>query len=59
VNCNKLLTGLLAMYRDSTVDQYYDPTLLTNYGKRYLLFAGVILCLALVGIIVPLVIRFL
>ena len=56
---DKLLNGILAMYRDSDVDKYYDQTLLTNYGKRYLLFTGVILCLAVVGIAVPLVIRFL
>jgi len=53
----KLLTGLLAMYRDNDVDQYYDSSLLTNYAKRYLLFTGVILCLAVTGIVVPLVIR--
>jgi len=56
---NKLLAGLLAMYRDNRVDQYYDSSLLTSYGKRYLLFTGVILCLALTGIVVPLVIRIL
>jgi hypothetical protein len=55
----KLLTGLLAMYRDNGVDQYYDPSLLTNYGKRYSLFTGVIVCLAVTGIVVPLVVRFL
>ena len=56
---NKLLAGLLAMYRDNGVDQYYDSSLLTGYGKRYLLFAGIILCLALTAIVVPLVIRIL
>jgi hypothetical protein len=56
---NKLLKGLLAMYRDNDVDQYYDSSLLVNYGKRYLLFIGVIICLAITGIVVPLIIRFL
>jgi hypothetical protein len=56
---NKLLEGLLAMYKDNQVAQYYDSTLLTNYGRRYMLFMGVILCLAVTGIVVPLVIRFL
>lgn len=56
---NKLLAGLLAMYRDNDVDRYYDPSLLTNYNRRYMLFIGVILCLAVTGIVVPLVIRFL
>ena len=56
---NKLLQGLLSMYRDNEVDKYYDSSLLTNYGKRYFLFTSVILCLAITSVIVPLVIRFL
>ena len=54
---DKLLNGLLAMYRDNEVDRYYDSSLLTNYGKRYLLFGGVMICLAVTGIVVPLIIR--
>jgi hypothetical protein len=54
----KLLNGLLAMYRDNDVDRYYDASLLANYGKRYLLFIGVILSLAFTGIAVPLIVRF-
>ncbi len=52
-----LLQGLLSMYRDNNVDKYYNSSLLTNYGKRYSLFIGVILCLAATSIIVPLVLR--
>ena len=55
----KLLHGLLGMYHDQKVDKYYDASLLTNYDKRYWLFTGVILCLAVTAVIVPLVIRFL
>ena len=55
---NKLLNGLLAMYGDNDVDQYYDASLLTNYGKRYMLFIGVILALAVTSITVPLIVRF-
>jgi hypothetical protein len=55
----KLLRGLLAMYRDNDVDKYYDSSLLTNYDRRYLLFTGVILCLATTAIVVPLIIRIL
>ncbi|MCG2767001.1 MAG: hypothetical protein L6435_01265 [Anaerolineae bacterium] len=54
---NRLLGGLLAMYRDNDVAQYYDSSLLTGYGKRYLAFTGVIVCLALTSIVVPLIIR--
>ena len=53
-----LLAGLVAMYRDNDVDKYYDPSLMSNYGVRYLLFAGVVAALAITAIIVPLVIRF-
>jgi hypothetical protein len=54
-----LLNGLVGMYQDHQVDKYYDPSLLSNYGVRYLLFAGVIVILALTAIVVPLIIRFL
>ncbi len=54
-----LLDGLVAMYHDHEVEKYYDPSLLSSYGTRYLLFAGVIVILALTAIIVPLIIRFL
>lgn len=54
---NKLLRGLLAMYHDNEVDQYYDSSLLTSYNKRYMLFTGIILCLAITSIVVPLIIR--
>jgi hypothetical protein len=54
-----LLSGLVTMYHDNKVDKYYDPSLLSNYGVRYLLFAGVIVVLALTAILVPLIIRFL
>lgn len=53
-----LLNGLIDMYRDQEVDKYYATTLMSNYGVRYLLFAGVIASLAATAIIVPLVIRF-
>ena len=56
---NKLLQGLLSMYRDNEVDKYYDFSLLTNYGKRYFLFTAIVLCLAITSVLVPLVIRFL
>jgi len=52
-----LLEGLVSMYRDHDIAQYYDPSLVSNYGVRYMLFAGVILTLALTAILVPLIIR--
>ena len=55
----KLLAGLITMYVDNQVDKYYDKTLVSNYGIRYLLFGAVIILLALTAIVVPLVIRLL
>ena len=53
-----LLDGLVGMYRDHDADKYYNPSLISNYGVRYLLFSGVILTLALTAITVPLIVRF-
>ena len=53
-----LLHGLVTMYQDNDVDKYYDPSLLSSYGTRYILFTGVIVTLALTAIVVPLIIRF-
>ncbi|MEJ2758053.1 MAG: hypothetical protein P8046_06165, partial [Anaerolineales bacterium] len=53
----KLITGLIKMYQDNDVDKYYDPELLRNYNVRYTLFTGVIVCLGITAIIVPLIIR--
>lgn len=55
----KLLGGVMRMYGDEEIADYYDPTLLTNYNRRYTLFIGVILSLAVTAVLVPLVIRFL
>lgn len=52
-----LLRGLLAMYQDNDVDQYYDASLMAGYGKRYMLFTAVVVCLAVTGIPVPLIVR--
>ena len=57
-NRRTLLDGLVAMYRDNDVDRYYDPSLMSNYGVRYLLFGGVIATLAVTAVMVPLIIRF-
>ena len=53
-----LLDGVVAMYRDNDVDKYYDPSMVSNYGTRYLLFTGVIVTLAATAIVVPFIIRF-
>ena len=55
----KLLDGLIRMYEDNQVDKYYDRSLVSNYGTRYLLFGAVICILAFTAIVIPLIIRFL
>jgi len=54
---SKLINGLLKMYKDQGVEGYYDASLLSNYNVRYNLFILVVVCIGLVAIIVPFVIR--
>jgi len=49
----KLINGLIEMYKDNKVDQYYDPSLLKHYKLRYNLFVVVILVTGLISIVVP------
>jgi hypothetical protein len=53
----KLLSGLLVMYKDKQVDKYYDSSLLGKYNTRYNLFIMVIVFTGLISIVVPFVIR--
>jgi hypothetical protein len=53
----KLLNGLLKMYKDQSVEGYYDASLLSNYNTRYNLFILAVIFTGLVAIIVPFVIR--
>jgi hypothetical protein len=56
---NKLLSGLVKMYADHDVAEYYDTALLENYNKRYTMFTIVIGSLAVTAVIVPLIVRLL
>ena len=49
----KLLTGLLRMYADHKVADYYDPSILESYDARYTLFTIVVLFTGVVAIAVP------
>ena len=53
----KLITGLISMYRDQNVDKYYDESLLTNYNVRYNLFILVVVCTGVIATIVPFILR--
>jgi hypothetical protein len=49
----KLINGLLKIYKDNDIDQYYDPSLLETYKTRYSLFMLAVLFTGIVAIIVP------
>ncbi len=51
----KLITGLLAMYEDHEVAQYYDASLLSSYQVRYNLFMLAVLFTGIVAIVIPFV----
>ena len=53
----KLLNGMVRMYKDNKVDQYYDESLLDAYGFRYKLFIAVLMILGTIAIVVPLLNR--
>jgi hypothetical protein len=53
----KLISGLVAMYKDNDVAKYYDASLIATYGARYKLFMAVLVSLALVSVVVPLIAR--
>jgi hypothetical protein len=55
----KLIGGLVRMYEDNNIAQYYDPTLLDSYRARYKLFIAVLASLAVIAIVVPLLERLL
>ncbi len=51
----KLLNGLLKMYKDQGVADYYDQSLLSDYRMRYNLFMFGVLFIGLVALIIPFV----
>ena len=54
----KLTAGLIQMYKDAEINQYYDETLLSNYMRRYVMFTAIIGLLGVTAILIPLVILF-
>ena len=53
----KLVNGLLKMYKDQGVEGYYDASLLSNYNTRYNLFILTVVCIGVIAIVVPFVVR--
>ena len=53
----KLLKGLIQMYKDQDVAKYYDMSLLGNYNVRYNLFVMVVIFTGVIGAVVPFILR--
>jgi len=53
----KLLDGLIKMYKDQNVDKYYDQSLMGNYNVRYNLFIMVVIFTGIIATIVPFILR--
>ncbi len=49
----KLLNGLLKMYQDQGVADYYDQSLLSDYRMRYNLFMFGVLFIGIVALVIP------
>jgi hypothetical protein len=52
----RLNEGLMKLYKDEGVDQYYDGSIFKSYETRYRLFAVILGSLGIMSVIVPLVI---
>ena len=53
----KLMNGLLKLYKDNGVDGYYDPSLLGDYRMRYNLYILAVLFTGIVAIVVPFILK--
>jgi hypothetical protein len=53
----KLISGLLKMYKDQKVEGYYDASLLVNYNTRYNLFLLAVVFTGAIAIAIPFVVR--
>ncbi len=51
-----LSQGLLKIYEDAEVSQYYHPALVTNYMRRYSMFVAIIGILGFASVLIPLVV---
>ena len=53
----KLIEGLLKLYKDQGIEGYYDASLLSGYNTRYNLFILAVVSLGVIAIVIPFVIR--
>lgn len=52
----KLMAGLMKMYQEEGMEQYYDPSIEQGYDARYNLFSAVIVSLGAVAVLVPILV---
>ena len=52
----KLMAGLMKMYKEESMEEYYDPSIEQGYEARYNLFSAVVVSLGAVAILVPLLV---
>jgi hypothetical protein len=52
----KLNQGLMKLYTDEGVNQYYDDSIFKGYETRYNLFAIILISVGAVSVIAPLVV---
>ena len=54
----KLMAGLMKMYQEEGMEQYYDTSIEKGYDARYNLFSAVVVSLGAVAILVPILVSF-
>jgi ABC-type dipeptide/oligopeptide/nickel transport system permease component len=52
----KLMAGLMKMYKEEGMDQYYDASVEKGYEARYNLFSAVIVSLGAVAVLIPILV---
>ena len=55
-NREKLILGLVKMYKDQGMDKYYDISVLESYRTRYKLFTVVVVATGVLAFVIPLVV---
>ncbi|UJG42898.1 MAG: hypothetical protein K9W46_11025 [Candidatus Heimdallarchaeum endolithica] len=58
-NREKLILGLVKMYKDQGMDKYYDTSVLESYRTRYKLFTVVVVATGVLAFLIPLVVMLL
>jgi hypothetical protein len=53
----KLIAGLLKMYKDQGVDGYYEASLISDYRTRYNLFMLAVLFTGVIALVIPFIIK--